>query len=127
MVKRAIPSREELFEILQSVKDPEVPVLSVVELGIIRDIVASDAGVGVTITPTYSGCPAMNMIALEIEVALERQDIRNSKIKTVLSPLKGELHHFVNEAQRISAVGLERRRQLAWVFAVQLLRGSAAK
>ena len=52
-------SREELFDILDAVKDPEVPVLSVVELGIIRDASMSESGVEVTITPTYSGCPAM--------------------------------------------------------------------
>jgi len=60
VVRRALPSREDLFEILESVKDPEVPVLSVVELGIVRDAVAGESGVVVTITPTYSGCPAMH-------------------------------------------------------------------
>ena len=52
-------SREELFAVLDDVMDPEVPVLSVVELGIVRDVVVGEEGVTVVVTPTYSGCPAM--------------------------------------------------------------------
>ncbi|MCA1750993.1 MAG: iron-sulfur cluster assembly protein, partial [Flavobacteriales bacterium] len=52
-----------LMELLEEVKDPEIPVLSVVDLGIVRDISPNpDGGVTVTITPTYSGCPAMDTI-----------------------------------------------------------------
>jgi ring-1,2-phenylacetyl-CoA epoxidase subunit PaaD len=86
VVKRAVPSREELFEILQSVKDPEVPVLSVVELGIIRDVVASDTGVVVTITPKYSGCPAMHAIEFEIRRALAAEALGPVDIRTTYSP-----------------------------------------
>ena len=69
MVKRTLPSREELFAILDTMKDPEVPAISVVELGIVRDGEATDEGVVVTITPTYSGCPAMHEIELDIRRA----------------------------------------------------------
>ena len=68
------------------VVDPEIPVLTIADLGVLRDVTVSDGQVEVAITPTYSGCPAMNMIALEIEMALERVGLRNSKIRTVLSP-----------------------------------------
>jgi ring-1,2-phenylacetyl-CoA epoxidase subunit PaaD len=68
------------------VVDPEIPVLTIADLGVLRDIAVHDDTVEVTITPTYSGCPAMNMIALEIELALDRAGIRNPKITTVLSP-----------------------------------------
>ena len=68
------------------VVDPEIPVLTIADLGVLREVTVNDGQVEVAITPTYSGCPAMNMIALEIEMALEREGIRNSKIKTVLSP-----------------------------------------
>ncbi len=68
------------------VVDPEIPVLTIADLGVLRDVTVKNGLVEVAITPTYSGCPAMNMIALEIEMALEREGIRNSKIKTVLSP-----------------------------------------
>src|SRR6202012_3131528 len=69
-----------------AVVDPEIPVLTIADLGVLRDVKVSDGHVEIAITPTYSGCPAMNMIALEIELALERAGIRGPKIRTVLSP-----------------------------------------
>ena len=66
--------------------DPEIPVLTIADLGVLRDVAVKDGHVEVAITPTYSGCPAMNMIALEIELALEREGFRDSKVRTVLSP-----------------------------------------
>ena len=77
---------ERAWSVLDGVLDPEVPVVSVRDLGIVRDVVESDAGLSVVVTPTYSGCPAMNMIALEIELALEREGICQPKVRTVLSP-----------------------------------------
>src|SRR5207237_10063911 len=68
------------------VVDPEIPVLTIADLGVLRGVAVSDGHVEVAITPTYSGCPAMNMIALEIELALEREGIRQPRITTVLSP-----------------------------------------
>jgi len=69
-----------------TVVDPEIPVLTIADLGVLREVTVTDAGVEVAITPTYSGCPAMNMIALEIELALAREGIPNAKVRTVLSP-----------------------------------------
>jgi ring-1,2-phenylacetyl-CoA epoxidase subunit PaaD len=83
---RTIPSRDELFAILGEVMDPEVPVLSVVELGIVRDAVASDDGVTITITPTYSGCPAMHEIELGIRRALEERGVAPVHVRTTYSP-----------------------------------------
>ena len=60
--------------------------LTIADLGVLRDVAVNDGRVEVAITPTYSGCPAMNMITLEIELALEREGIRHSKVRTVLSP-----------------------------------------
>jgi ring-1,2-phenylacetyl-CoA epoxidase subunit PaaD len=68
------------------VVDPEIPVLTIADLGVLREVEVREGCVEVTITPTYSGCPAMNMIALEIELALERAGFRGSKVRTVLSP-----------------------------------------
>jgi ring-1,2-phenylacetyl-CoA epoxidase subunit PaaD len=68
------------------VVDPEIPVLTIADLGVLREVSVIEGRVEVAITPTYSGCPAMNMIALEIEMALEREGIQKHKIKTVLSP-----------------------------------------
>ncbi|MDF0522780.1 phenylacetate-CoA oxygenase subunit PaaJ [Bradyrhizobium yuanmingense] len=69
-----------------SVVDPEIPVLTIADLGVLRDVVLDGDHVEVAITPTYSGCPAMNMIALEIEIALERAGFHRPKVRTVLSP-----------------------------------------
>ena len=86
MVNRALPSRDELFEILETVKDPEVPVLSIVELGIVRDAQATETGIVVTVTPTYSGCPAVHVIEEEIRHALSERALGPVEIKTVYAP-----------------------------------------
>jgi ring-1,2-phenylacetyl-CoA epoxidase subunit PaaD len=78
--------RQRAWDIAARVVDPEIPVLTIADLGVLRDVAVIDGCVEVAITPTYSGCPAMNMITLEIELALERAGIRNPKVRTVLSP-----------------------------------------
>src|SRR5215217_2980072 len=78
--------RQRAWDVAAGVVDPEIPVLTIADLGVLREVAIRDGGVEVAITPTYSGCPAMNMIALEIELALAREGIRNSRIRTVLSP-----------------------------------------
>ena len=74
-----------IWELLDEVKDPEIPVLSVTDMGIIRDIELTEKQVTVTITPTYSGCPAMDTIANDIRQVLQAEQYRVD-IKTVLSP-----------------------------------------
>lgn len=79
--------RRDLFRILETVKDPEVPVLSVVELGVLRDAtVAADGAVEVAITPTYSGCPAMHTIEADIVTALHDAGYPDVRVRTVFSP-----------------------------------------
>ncbi len=83
----AMITAEQIRKILEHVKDPEIPVLTVDDLGIIRDVDVDENGrVTVTITPTYSGCPAMNMIELEIKATLHEHGIEKPVVKTVLSP-----------------------------------------
>lgn len=79
-------SKEEIFYYLKNVCDPEVPVLSVLDLGIVRDVIISNDKVTVHITPTYSGCPAMNTIAANVRFELLAQGIKNVEVKEVLSP-----------------------------------------
>ena len=67
------------------VVDPETPVLTIADLGVLRDVLERDGEVEVQITPTYSGCPAMNMIGLEVELALRRAGIPGH-VRQVLSP-----------------------------------------
>ena len=78
--------RQRAWDVAATVVDPEIPVLTIADLGVLRDVAVRDGHVEVAITPTYSGCPAMNMITLEIELALEREGFRDPEVRTVLSP-----------------------------------------
>lgn len=75
----------ELFEILEQVSDPEIPVLPITEMGVVRSAVLEDNVVKVEITPTYSGCPAMDVIADDIVAAFKAKGY-NAKVELVLSP-----------------------------------------
>jgi phenylacetate-CoA oxygenase, PaaJ subunit len=77
---------QKIWELLDEVKDPEVPVLSVIDLGIIRDVKTQDDNITVTVTPTYSGCPALDTINMDIRLKLIEHGYRNVTIKQVLSP-----------------------------------------
>lgn len=79
-------TRDEVYAVLETVPDPEVPVISVVELGVVRDVVVDDAGVTVTMTPTYSGCPAMHEMEEDIRSALAARGVEQVTVRTVLSP-----------------------------------------
>ncbi|MHA4812138.1 1,2-phenylacetyl-CoA epoxidase subunit PaaD [Flavitalea flava] len=79
-------STKQIWSLLAEVKDPEVPVLSITDLGIIRDIKVDQEQVEVFITPTYSGCPAMDVIRINIKMALLQHGFPKVKINTVLSP-----------------------------------------
>src|SRR4051812_32629836 len=78
--------RRRAWDAASTVVDPEIPVLTIADLGVLREVEVADGCVEVAITPTYSGCPAMNMIALEIELALDRAGLTPAKVRTVLSP-----------------------------------------
>lgn len=79
-------SKSQIEEILNEVKDPEIPVISIADLGILRDVKVEDGFVEVVITPTYTGCPAMMEIERHINNALKKEGINDFKIRTVLSP-----------------------------------------
>jgi len=76
----------EIRAILENVKDPEIPVLSIAELGILQDVEMQGEKIVVTITPTYSGCPAMTVVEEDIQFALTSAGFSNITIKTRLSP-----------------------------------------
>src|SRR5579862_4025107 len=91
MMETKNTGKENIWKLLEEVMDPEVPVLSVIDLGIVRDIKfddgpAGDAGIEVIITPTYSGCPAMDVIRMNIKMTLLEQGYKKIKISSVLSP-----------------------------------------
>ncbi len=77
--------RNQVYEWLARVPDPEIPVLSILDLGIVRDV-SVDGGVTVSLTPTYSGCPATEVIESSVLAALEEQGVESIEIKRVLSP-----------------------------------------
>lgn len=69
-----------------AVVDPEVPVLSIDDLGVLREVTVSDDGVEVVITPTYSGCPAMDAIREDVVRALAAEGFGDVRVRLVLSP-----------------------------------------
>ena len=78
-------STKEVWSILESVSDPEIPVLTVLDLGVVRDVQLNGSVVQIKITPTYSGCPAMDTIADDITAALRKHGL-STEIETILSP-----------------------------------------
>lgn len=80
------PTRGAVWAALESVPDPEVPVISVVELGIVRDVELAGDAVTVVITPTYSGCPAMREIERDVLAALRARGWADARIRTVYAP-----------------------------------------
>ncbi|MEM6311459.1 MAG: 1,2-phenylacetyl-CoA epoxidase subunit PaaD [Pseudomonadota bacterium] len=86
MVGVSSPTEAQVWSWLDAVPDPEIPVISVVDLGVVRGVDVTDAAVKVTITPTYSGCPAMSIIALDIETELAKQGVQNLELKTQIAP-----------------------------------------
>lgn len=77
---------QKIRRLLETVTDPEVPVLTITDLGIVRDIQLHNEEVHVVITPTYTGCPAMDMIGANIRLVLAENEYKQVKIVTVLSP-----------------------------------------
>lgn len=80
------PTTEEVWRWLAEVPDPEIPVISLVDLGIIRDVAWDGDTLVVTVTPTYSGCPATTIINLDIETALRSRGIDRLRLERRLSP-----------------------------------------
>lgn len=86
MVATEVLTEAQVWAWLEDVPDPEIPVISVVDLGVIRDVALARDNVTVTITPTYSGCPAMAIIALDIRTALAERGVDNLTIETKIAP-----------------------------------------
>lgn len=79
-------TEHDVIELLTSVKDPEIPVLNVVDMGIVRGVVIEGEKVTVTITPTYSGCPAMDVIGANVKSVLHRHFGEAVEVRSTLSP-----------------------------------------
>ena len=78
-------SEKELFNLLSQIPDPEIPVINIQELGVLRSVKTENGKVTVEMTPTYSGCPALDAIEHEIISQLHEHGIENVEVKKVLS------------------------------------------
>lgn len=86
MATATLPSLDEVWHWLSQVPDPEIPVLSLIDLGIVRDVKWDDDTLVVTVTPTYSGCPATGIINLDIERELNARGVAKVRLERRLSP-----------------------------------------
>lgn len=86
MTLRTVLTPERIRELLREVKDPEVPVLDIVEMGLVRDVVVEGDRIQVEITPTYSGCPAMEVIESEVRATLAAHGITGATVRRVFAP-----------------------------------------
>lgn len=79
-------NEQQIWALLEEVKDPEVPVLSILDLGIVRTVNLEGNIATITITPTYSGCPAVDVISMDIRLKLLEHGFKNIRIQQSLSP-----------------------------------------
>ncbi|MBI4931220.1 MAG: phenylacetate-CoA oxygenase subunit PaaJ [Bacteroidetes bacterium] len=79
-------TQKEILVILSEIPDPEIPVINIKELGVLRDVIVNGNEVEIIITPTYSGCPAMKQIQDDIISAMKKNGIENTKVKMVYHP-----------------------------------------
>jgi ring-1,2-phenylacetyl-CoA epoxidase subunit PaaD len=86
MVTPATHSKEEIFGLLATIHDPEIPVVTIQEMGMLRDVILDENGCEVIITPTYTGCPAMGIIEHDILKLLHNSGIKEVRVTTSYSP-----------------------------------------
>lgn len=123
----ALSARAEILAVLDTVMDPEVPVLSVNELGIVRDVVVDAAGaVTVTVTPTYSGCPAIRVIEQDIVSAIRAAGYDAVAVRTVLAPAWTTDWITPDARAKLKAYGIAPPGPTSSSDLVQLLRHRAA-
>ena len=79
-------SKVDVFQILSVIPDPEIPVVNIQEMGMLRDVLITENGYEVILTPTYSGCPAMGLIEQDIKMTLDAAGVKPAKVKLVLDP-----------------------------------------
>lgn len=99
-------TKEKILSLLETVVDPEVPVLSIIDLGIVREINIDCDNIEIFITPTYSGCPAMDVISIDIRLALLQNDFKKVKIIQQLSPAWTTDWMTENGKEKLTAYGI---------------------
>ncbi len=107
MLPKVTTQEENIWRLLEEVCDPEIPVLSILDLGVLRHVqVREDGQVQVTITPTYSGCPAMNTIAADVKLKLLAEGYPNVQVDLQLSPAWTTDWLSEEGKQRLEAYGI---------------------
>ncbi|OSZ79540.1 phenylacetate-CoA oxygenase subunit PaaJ [Chitinophagaceae bacterium IBVUCB1] len=91
-------SKEEILQLLSAIADPEIPVVSISEIGMLRDVMITDAGCEVILTPTYTGCPAMGIIEADIKALLHENGIEPVTVTMVYTP--AWTTDWINDAAR---------------------------
>lgn len=86
MSEKATLTEQQIWDFLSEVPDPEIPVLSILDLGMVREVKINEAAVEVVITPTYSGCPATVAIELDVKAKLAEKGLENFSVIKTLSP-----------------------------------------
>ncbi|MGK0617762.1 1,2-phenylacetyl-CoA epoxidase subunit PaaD [Meiothermus cerbereus] len=81
-----LPGTEQVWKALAQIPDPEIPVINVVEMGIVRDVVIEGRKAVITMTPTFSGCPALHLIRAQLEQTARSLGFQEVEVQTVLSP-----------------------------------------
>ena len=81
-----LPSKETIYQLLAEVPDPEIPVVNIIEMGMVRDVNLNSDGVEVFLCPTYSGCPAMDMIDTMVKEKLAENGFVNTVVTLVYKP-----------------------------------------
>ena len=94
------------MHILEGVADPEIPVISIVDLGIVRRVEVTPDGLQIDLSPTYSGCPALDVIPILVREALATEGIDNVKVKNVISPAWSTDWISENGLKKLNAFGI---------------------
>jgi ring-1,2-phenylacetyl-CoA epoxidase subunit PaaD len=79
-------TKDDILKLLSEIPDPEIPVINILELGVLRDVVIDGDKVKIKITPTYSGCPAMKQMEDDIYKLLKEQGIENAEVEMIYNP-----------------------------------------
>jgi ring-1,2-phenylacetyl-CoA epoxidase subunit PaaD len=98
--------QKEIWSLLEQVFDPEIPVLTVIDMGVVRDVRQEEGQWHIDITPTYSGCPAMDMIAVEIKAVLQQHGYDPVQVHTILSPAWTTTWMSENGKRKLKAYGI---------------------
>lgn len=95
-----------IYELIKDIPDPEIPVLTIVDLGVIRNVEDREGNIVITITPTYTGCPAMNQFEDDILQTLKDNGVDNARIETRYDPAWTTDWMSEDAKQKLQAYGI---------------------